>query len=26
MITLFAGQGYVVMDADYFGMGVSGEP
>jgi pimeloyl-ACP methyl ester carboxylesterase len=26
MIALFAGQGYVVMGADYFGMGTSGEP
>jgi pimeloyl-ACP methyl ester carboxylesterase len=26
MIALFAGQGYVVMGADYFGMGVSIEP
>jgi pimeloyl-ACP methyl ester carboxylesterase len=26
MIALFAGQGYVVMGADYFGMGISTEP
>jgi len=26
MIALFAGQGYVVVGADYFGMGISGEP
>lgn len=26
MIAQFAGQGYVVMGADYFGMGISGEP